>query len=234
MEIEVHIKPSAYDGAVRIPRWADDHLSSATYRDRMSDSTPGRSQPTPGRLRRMLPHIRWTRRRVVTWSAIGVVVLGLLVWAAVPSSKGYSTSAQMLPVMTGPDGTTPVSLDTTFYVPNSASAEPPGAGRPARARVRRHQGQRHRPGQRPRRSRVRRDDLDRGGLRAQRRADPPGQPGLGGQGRLAADRLARRAAGGRAGRTPTTRGSPPSVAPTAAGCRSCWPATTSGSTRSSR
>jgi ABC-2 type transport system ATP-binding protein len=70
----------------------------------------------------MLPRIRWTRRRVITWSAIGVIVLGLLIWAATPSSVSYTTRAQLLTVMTGPDGTTAVPLDTTFYEPRSASA----------------------------------------------------------------------------------------------------------------
>ncbi len=66
--------------------------------------------------------MRWTRRRVITWSAIAVVIIGLLVWAGAPTRASYSTTAQFLTVMTGPDGTTPIRLDTTFYEPKSASA----------------------------------------------------------------------------------------------------------------
>jgi ABC-2 type transport system ATP-binding protein len=73
----------------------------------------------------MLPHVRWTRRRVVTWSAVVVIIAGLLIWAAVPSRPGYTATARMLTVMTGPDGATPVRLDTTFYEPRAASATHP-------------------------------------------------------------------------------------------------------------
>jgi ABC-2 type transport system ATP-binding protein len=83
------------------------------------------SVPLSRRLRRLLPTIRWTRRRVVTWSVVGVVVLGLVVWAVLPSPKNYRAESRMITVMTGPDGTTPISLDTTFYVPKSASAAHP-------------------------------------------------------------------------------------------------------------
>ncbi len=83
------------------------------------------SSPLAGRLRRALPRVRWTRRRVITWSAIAVVIIGLLVWAAAPSSTSYATTPQFLTVMTGPTGTTPVRLDTTYYRPKSASASDP-------------------------------------------------------------------------------------------------------------
>jgi ABC-2 type transport system ATP-binding protein len=73
----------------------------------------------------MLPKIRWTRRRIVTWSAIGVVLLGLIVWGALPSRAGYTEQARMLTVMTGPDSSTPVTLDTTYYEPHGASAAHP-------------------------------------------------------------------------------------------------------------
>ncbi|HEY1488103.1 MAG TPA: alpha/beta fold hydrolase, partial [Micromonosporaceae bacterium] len=78
-----------------------------------------------GRLRRVLPRVRWTRRRVITWSAVAVVIVGLLVWAGVPTRASYSSTARMLTVMTGPDGTTPVRLDTTFFEPRGASAAHP-------------------------------------------------------------------------------------------------------------
>ncbi|HZD98779.1 MAG TPA: alpha/beta fold hydrolase [Micromonosporaceae bacterium] len=77
------------------------------------------------RLRRALPHIRWTRRRVVTWSIVAAVVLAALVWAALPSAAAYTTQARMLTVHTGPNGTTAVNLDTTYYEPRSASAAHP-------------------------------------------------------------------------------------------------------------
>jgi ABC-2 type transport system ATP-binding protein len=66
-----------------------------------------------------------TRRRVITWSAIGVLIVGLLVWAAWPSAKSYVRTSAMITVMTGPDGNVPVPLDTTYYVPTSASAGHP-------------------------------------------------------------------------------------------------------------
>jgi ABC-2 type transport system ATP-binding protein len=77
------------------------------------------------RLRRALPRIRWTRRRVVTWSIVAAVALAALVWAALPSPAAYTTQARMLTVHTGPNGTTAVNLDTTYYEPRSASAAHP-------------------------------------------------------------------------------------------------------------
>jgi ABC-2 type transport system ATP-binding protein len=77
------------------------------------------------RLRRRLTRIRWTRRRVVTWSAVVVIVLGLLVWAAWPSRASFRTSVRELTVATGPDSGSKVTLDTTFYEPRSASAAHP-------------------------------------------------------------------------------------------------------------
>ena len=68
---------------------------------------------------------RMTRRRVITWSVVGVVVLGLLAWAAWPSRKSYTATSAMITVMTGPDGDVPVSLDTTYYRPRSATASHP-------------------------------------------------------------------------------------------------------------
>src|SRR5215475_8535801 len=79
----------------------------------------------PRRLRRALPRIRWTRRRVITWSIVGVLVLAAVVWAALPSPAAYSTHDQSITVLTGPTGTTPITLDTTYYEPRSASAAHP-------------------------------------------------------------------------------------------------------------
>src|SRR5262245_18454957 len=83
------------------------------------------SVPLSRRLRRHVPTIRRTRRRVVTWSIVGIVVLCLVVWAVLPSPATYRTEARMITVMTGPDGTTPVNLHTTYYVPKSVSAAHP-------------------------------------------------------------------------------------------------------------
>src|SRR5262249_5255381 len=79
----------------------------------------------PSRLLPRLPRIRWTRRRIVTWSVVGGLVVALLVWGALPSRASYTTRSQMLTVMTGPSGSTPIQLDTTFYLPRSASAAHP-------------------------------------------------------------------------------------------------------------
>ncbi len=72
-----------------------------------------------------LRRVRWTRGRIVTWSAIVVIIAGLLIWNAIPSRASFTTTPQFLTVMTGPNGTTPVKLDTTFYEPKSASAAHP-------------------------------------------------------------------------------------------------------------
>jgi len=63
-----------------------------------------------------------TKRRVITWSVIGVLLLAGIVWLALPERVGYTTSSATLTVETGPDGSTPISLDTTYYRPKSADA----------------------------------------------------------------------------------------------------------------
>ncbi len=72
-----------------------------------------------------LPHIRVTRRRVIAVAAVVAIVAGLVVWAALPAARHYTTSDQRITVLTGPSGTEPVSLDTTLYRPMSASASNP-------------------------------------------------------------------------------------------------------------
>ena len=62
---------------------------------------------------------------MVTWSIVAAVVLAALVWAVLPSPAAYTTQARMLTVHTGPNGTTAVNLDTTYYEPRSASAAHP-------------------------------------------------------------------------------------------------------------
>jgi ABC-2 type transport system ATP-binding protein len=74
------------------------------------------------RLRRVLPHPRLSRRRTVAGAVVLAVLVGAVVWAAWPSTPGYRVSDQMITVRTGPDGTTPISLDTTYYQPRSATA----------------------------------------------------------------------------------------------------------------
>src|SRR5919202_4899022 len=63
-----------------------------------------------------------TRRRMVAGGAILAIVAGLVVWAAWPDSPTWRTETRALTARTGPDGATPVTLDTTFYLPRAASA----------------------------------------------------------------------------------------------------------------
>ncbi|HEY2674475.1 MAG TPA: alpha/beta fold hydrolase [Rugosimonospora sp.] len=79
------------------------------------------------RLRRALPRPRLTRRRTVAGAVVVAVLVGAVSWAAWPSSPGYRVTSQTITVLTGPDGTTPVSLDTSYYRPDSASAGHPAA-----------------------------------------------------------------------------------------------------------
>ncbi|HEX6500679.1 MAG TPA: alpha/beta fold hydrolase [Micromonosporaceae bacterium] len=79
----------------------------------------------PARLRRALSRPRMTRRRVVAASVILVLVVALIGWAVRPKSDSWRTESRMLTVQTGPTGTVPISLDTTLYLPKSASAEHP-------------------------------------------------------------------------------------------------------------
>jgi ABC-2 type transport system ATP-binding protein len=54
-----------------------------------------------------------------------ILVAGLVGWAVAPTPKSYTTSDAMITVLTGPDGDEPVELDTTVYLPKSASAQSP-------------------------------------------------------------------------------------------------------------
>ncbi len=80
------------------------------------------------RLRRAIPRPRLTRRRVIIWSVLTVLVLAGLVWIVSPRPASYTTTSAMLTVHTGPDGATPVNLDTTYYRPKSADAVHPVPG----------------------------------------------------------------------------------------------------------
>ena len=72
--------------------------------------------------RRLLPRIRWTRRRLISAAAVLALVGGLVVVAAWPERASYRTEDLRIDVRTGPAGDQPVTLDATFYVPRSASA----------------------------------------------------------------------------------------------------------------
>src|SRR5437762_2070382 len=74
------------------------------------------------RLRRALPRPRLTRGRLVTGGVVLAIVLGVTAWAAWPSPASYAVTSQMITVQTGPDGTTPVTLDTSYYRPKGATA----------------------------------------------------------------------------------------------------------------
>jgi len=75
------------------------------------------------RLRRALPRPRLTRRRLVAGGVVLALVLGVVGWAAWPTPSSYLATSAMITVNTGPDGTTPVTLDTTYYQPKSASKD---------------------------------------------------------------------------------------------------------------
>ena len=53
------------------------------------------------------------------------LIVGVVAWAVRPTAPGYTAQSQMITVLTGPDGTTPVALDTTYYRPRPASAAHP-------------------------------------------------------------------------------------------------------------
>jgi ABC-2 type transport system ATP-binding protein len=72
-----------------------------------------------------LPRPRITRRRALTVGVALALLAGLVAWAAWPSAPGYAMTAQTITVRTGPDGATPVPLDTTYYLPDAASAGHP-------------------------------------------------------------------------------------------------------------
>jgi ABC-2 type transport system ATP-binding protein len=79
----------------------------------------------PARLRRALPRVRLTRRRIIASAVVTVLVVGLVGWAVAPAPANYRTFDQMITVRTGPDDATEVRLDATLYLPDSASARNP-------------------------------------------------------------------------------------------------------------
>ncbi|MBF9129121.1 alpha/beta fold hydrolase [Plantactinospora sp. S1510] len=83
---------------------------------------PDAAGPTP-------PARRWrarlTRRRVVAGGVVVVLLAALVGWAVWPERTAYSTTDAMVTVRSGPNGDQPVDLDTTFYLPEGASAARP-------------------------------------------------------------------------------------------------------------
>ncbi|MBO0690979.1 MAG: alpha/beta fold hydrolase, partial [Candidatus Dormibacteraeota bacterium] len=79
----------------------------------------------PGGRRRLRSRPRWTRRRILAGALVLAVLVGLVAWFARPSPTTYSTHSQLLTVRTGPSGTVPMTLDTTYYEPQGASAAHP-------------------------------------------------------------------------------------------------------------
>ena len=69
--------------------------------------------------------LRVTRRRVLTGGVVLALLAGLVAWAAWPDVPDYTATARTITVRTGPEGTTPVPLDTTYYVPHAASTAHP-------------------------------------------------------------------------------------------------------------
>src|SRR5579884_3824117 len=73
---------------------------------------------------------RWpglTPSRLLAGLLALVLLAGAVAWAAWPRTPGYTTRPLTITVRTGPEGTTPVALDATYYRPRSASAAHPTA-----------------------------------------------------------------------------------------------------------
>src|SRR6185436_6344227 len=72
--------------------------------------------------RRMLPRIRWTRRRLISAAVIVVLLGGLVGVAAWPDRASYRIEELRIDVRTGPAGDQPVTLDATYHQPRSATS----------------------------------------------------------------------------------------------------------------
>ncbi|WP_431892249.1 alpha/beta fold hydrolase [Micromonospora haikouensis] len=65
-----------------------------------------------------------TRPRRIVAGLVAVVLLAAAVlWAARPGEAGFRAEPAMITVRSGPAGDEPVDLDTTFYLPDGASAD---------------------------------------------------------------------------------------------------------------
>ncbi|GAA2718410.1 alpha/beta fold hydrolase [Micromonospora olivasterospora] len=62
------------------------------------------------------------RRRIVAGAVVVALVAAAALWAARPERAGFRTESALLTVRSGPAGDEPVDLDTTFYLPEGASA----------------------------------------------------------------------------------------------------------------
>ncbi|MFY1588214.1 alpha/beta fold hydrolase [Micromonospora sp. WMMD734] len=78
-----------------------------------------KSPLSAARLRRALP----TGRRAVAASVVVVLLAAVVGWAVWPDRPDFRTESTMLTVRSGPAGDEPVDLDTTFYLPEGASAD---------------------------------------------------------------------------------------------------------------
>ncbi|HKA49783.1 MAG TPA: alpha/beta fold hydrolase [Candidatus Dormibacteraeota bacterium] len=79
----------------------------------------------PALLRWPVRGVRMGRRRAIAAAALIALIVGLLAWVLRPTAPGYVTESQMLAVLTGPEGSVPVTLDTTYYRPRTATAAHP-------------------------------------------------------------------------------------------------------------
>jgi ABC-2 type transport system ATP-binding protein len=64
-----------------------------------------------------------TRKRLITAGVILAVVAALVAWAAWPTPRSYTTTDEVVTVLSGPASNEPVGLDTTLYLPRSAGPE---------------------------------------------------------------------------------------------------------------
>ena len=85
------------------------------------------SSALTSRLRRAVPRVRLTRNRVIAGSAVLVLLVGLIGWAVWPTPATFRVEERLITVRTGPGDDQAVPLDTTFYVPNRATAVHPVA-----------------------------------------------------------------------------------------------------------
>jgi len=83
-------------------------------------SDGARSVARAGRWRRRL-----TRRRVIAGSTALGLAAAAVGWAVWPERTSWSATDAVITVHSGPDGTEPVQLDTTFFLPHAASAAHP-------------------------------------------------------------------------------------------------------------
>src|SRR5262245_35677221 len=91
--------------------------------DRLRRIVTGMPPARPAHLRRPVREL--TRRRAIVAGVLLALTVDLVAWAVRPTTPGYTTRSQMITVLSGPDGSTPVALDTTYYTPGPGSASHP-------------------------------------------------------------------------------------------------------------